>query len=729
MAAEDAYSDGFEASSSSEGGRSSGAEAQPEPEPEPEQLKRSSSAELAHLEQTPAPRMSATVDGGASFAGRALEMLGEISAIETTVAVPKEPEEDDGESFAAQLRAAGAEHLLEAAKEEPEESSEDDGTERLYQAKRRAVLREHAAVRANAPLHHLPRASTTLRHLLAQSLKRGWDAQLDSGRCGALMQGEVVSAEPPPEGGLRVHCPGRGWASATTSDGSPLLERCSRDLRRSLPEFGLCYSAKVRVPVRDSPAVSSATLDAVMAGECVRVERVVISEQGVPKIGIVLPTDGGGSGARWGWASYASVSDGSPLWSALKEAPPSPRRLWGGAHGEQPGPPLCRPPDTSEPTDEHGRRIFVQRGKTTVGRETFDLLAQGLSRHTEAVAAEAHARLLLERHEAAARALAETPLTTFASQAEEQEQEDEEVSGGSGRGWQPFGSLEDQARDRPDSVSLVRGHGTADDLSYIRSAYGATAAGKVAPAVLVAEETWSSQGLQLADESIGAGSYQLTGAHPSVVDPSLDQRSGSPTLEGTSGLPSAFWVPDAGQHEESAEHMLRRPVRCEVTALAPLRGDSRQGRWDPPVDSDTSREWIQAVAPAASAVEAGRGRERKERPPSPLESGGAGGSRGREGKARGKGRRRPPSPPHAQPPPPPPSERSWHMAEARMEDAVEDWLAPLATALPKLRRACLIARCDAAAPLLLLLLLLLPLLFVLLLVFPSAVCALQAAQV
>ena len=89
------------------------------------------------------------------------------------------------------------------------------------------------------------------------------------------------------------------------------------------PEFGLCYSAKVRVPIRDSPAVSSATLDAVMAGECVRVERVVISEQGVPKIGIVLPTDGGGSGARWGWASYASVSDGSPLWSALKEAPPS----------------------------------------------------------------------------------------------------------------------------------------------------------------------------------------------------------------------------------------------------------------------------------------------------------------------------------------------------------------------------------------------------------------------
>ena len=160
MAAEDAYSDGFEASSSSEGGRSSGAEAQPEPEPEPEQLKRSSSAELAHLEQTPAPRMSATVDGGAgaSFAGRALEMLGEISAIEATVAAPKEPEEDDGESFAAQLRAAGAEHLLEAAKEEPEESSEDDGTERLYQAKRRAVLREHAAVRANAPLHHLPRA-------------------------------------------------------------------------------------------------------------------------------------------------------------------------------------------------------------------------------------------------------------------------------------------------------------------------------------------------------------------------------------------------------------------------------------------------------------------------------------------------------------------------------------------------------------------------------------------
>ena len=84
-------------------------------------------------------------------------MLGEISAIETTVAAPKEPaeEEDDGESFAAQLRAAGAEHLLEAAKEEPEESSEDDGTERLYKAKRRAVLREYAAVRANAPLCHL----------------------------------------------------------------------------------------------------------------------------------------------------------------------------------------------------------------------------------------------------------------------------------------------------------------------------------------------------------------------------------------------------------------------------------------------------------------------------------------------------------------------------------------------------------------------------------------------
>ena len=66
-----------------------------------------------------------------------------------------------------------------------------------------------------------------------------------------------------------------------------------------------------------------------------------------------------------------------------------------------------------------------------------------------------------------------------------------------------------------------------------------------------------------------------------------------------------------------------------------------------------------------------------------------------------------------------------------MEDAVEEWLAPLATALPKLRRACLIARCDAA-PLLLLLMLrlfLLLLLFVLLFVFLPAVCALQAVQV
>ena len=58
--------------------------------------------------------------------------------------------------------------------------------------------------------------------------------QVDSARVGALLAGEVVNAEPAAEGGLRLHCIGRGWASMAMDDGSPLLIPLSRELRRDM---------------------------------------------------------------------------------------------------------------------------------------------------------------------------------------------------------------------------------------------------------------------------------------------------------------------------------------------------------------------------------------------------------------------------------------------------------------------------------------------------------------
>ena len=172
------------------------------------------------------------------------------------------------------------------------------------------------------------------------------------------------------------------------------------------PVFGRYYSADVRVPIRNSPAVSSSTLGAaaaILPGECVRIERVVLNELAVPKVAITHEkeyeadatplVEAASATTTWGWVSFWSVSDASPLFT-VEDEDPSPRRVW-GASGTSVGsvntlvPPECRPKPrpmldgSGGPTtvDEKGRVVFAYRPPTTTTTAAMSLQAKGKSRY------------------------------------------------------------------------------------------------------------------------------------------------------------------------------------------------------------------------------------------------------------------------------------------------------------------------------------------------------------
>jgi hypothetical protein len=338
--------------------------------------------------------------------------------------------------------------------------------------------------------------------------------QLDSARVGALLAGEVVTAEPAAEGGLRLHCIGRGWASMATDDGSPLLIPLSRELRSCMPVFGRYYTATARVPIRNSPAVSSAALGAeaaILPGECLRIERVVLNELAVPKVAIIHEAEANASvGAEaeavsttctitpWGWVSFWSVSDASPLFT-MEDTAPSPSRVWGigGTSGGKGGglrPPECRPPPP--PTldgsggltgfDAEGRIVFGWHEPRTVSRAALALQALGKSPTREkmkvkaAIDASAEALQLSSLSSSSSAEHDNNPASSEHDNNNSRGQQQRTRSGGSSSDrWreQSFisnlnrhSSLVDE-KERPCTVSLVRGHVGMDNLSYIRQTF------------------------------------------------------------------------------------------------------------------------------------------------------------------------------------------------------------------------------------------------------------------
>eukprot|EP01047_Picozoa_sp_COSAG01_P022250 COSAG01_NODE_1315_length_10757_cov_13.246669_9_plen_476_part_00 len=207
-----------------------------------------------------------------------------------------------------------------------------------------------------------------------------------SERIGRLEVGDIVRAEwweNEPYGGCqgaaatRVHCiaPGRdwlpcvglrrlqaggaegqqggccltGWASVTAGGGRALLVALSERVL-PLPEGGpgASYVARVRVQLRDRPAVSSAAVGAggvIAAGGRVTVEEVAINEAGQTKLRLSLA---GGSG----WASFVGISNHQPLFTAA-----------GGLEEEEAAAGL--PPPSKDPTgeaDEGGRQRSTSVG-------------------------------------------------------------------------------------------------------------------------------------------------------------------------------------------------------------------------------------------------------------------------------------------------------------------------------------------------------------------------------
>jgi hypothetical protein len=210
-----------------------------------------------------------------------------------------------------------------------------------------------------------------------------------SERIGRLEVGDIVRAEwweNEPYGGCqgavataattRVHCiaPGRdwlpcvglrrlqaggeegqqgcltGWASVTAGGGRALLVALSERVL-PLPEGGpgASYVARVRVQLRDRPAVSSAAVGAggvIAAGGRGTVEEVVINEAGQPKLRLSLA---GGSG----WASFVGISNHQPLFTAA------------GGLEEEEAAAAGLPPPSKDPTgeeDEGGRQRSTSVG-------------------------------------------------------------------------------------------------------------------------------------------------------------------------------------------------------------------------------------------------------------------------------------------------------------------------------------------------------------------------------
>ena len=474
------------------------------------------------------------------------------------------------------------------------------------------------------------------------------NAALDSARVGVLVSGEIVLAEPAAEGGLRMYCVDRGWASVATDDGSPLLLPLSRALMKCMPVFGRVYSADVRMPIRNSPAVSSSALGAaaaILPGECVRIERVVLNELAVPKVAIIH------DGTTWGWVSFWSVSDASPLFT-VEEEDPDPRRVWGssGDGNTLLIPPECRPKPamildgSGGPTtvDEKGRVMFAYRPPTTTTTAACSLFAVGKSRYREELRA---------RHAVEASALAlqrslsgdEPDESTVLNNLSFTRRGGHETAGGERRQeWKEQSFISKMHRstelvddmEQPCTVGLVRGHVGMDSLSYIRQTFAGVTVGD-------------------AGEEGAEDFFQIDGE--GEEDELGEQSVGLERTIGGSGYDSANSIVHLPEHwlhiedNSEARHADNwATVGFDDTASADLTADE--------LGDEREVEHSPAVHRSVSSA----------RPP----------------------------PPRVPPPPPPPPEGSaWNLAGTFGSD-VETFLEPLDLRLPQLRRACQIARVD-----------------------------------
>ena len=101
------------------------------------------------------------------------------------------------------------------------------------------------------------------------------------------------------------------------------------------------------------------------------VDRVVLNELAVPKIAILHDAEyeaDASAGAEavsstitWGWASFWSVSDSSPLF-VIEDETPEPTRVWGiggtsSGAGTSCRPPSCRPPPPPQLDGSGGRDV------------------------------------------------------------------------------------------------------------------------------------------------------------------------------------------------------------------------------------------------------------------------------------------------------------------------------------------------------------------------------------
>eukprot|EP01043_Picozoa_sp_COSAG02_P008542 COSAG02_NODE_275_length_26232_cov_85.210424_7_plen_593_part_00 len=516
-------------------------------------------------------------------------------------------------------------------------------------------------------------------------------SQLHSARVGTLLAGEVTTAQPASDGGLRIHCHGRGWASVAADDGTPLLLPLSHQLAKSMPIFGRYYSAIVRVPIRDSPAVSSASLGAdaaILPGECVRIDRVVLNELALPKIALLHEAEyeadasAGAevvsSTATWGWASFWSISDASPLF-VIEDETPEPTRVWGiGGTSSWAGtscrPPACRPSSPPQldgsggPTsvDADGQIIFGYHEPRTVTRAALAMQAVGKSATKEQMklkmAIDASAEILqllpsVSHNQSGTTTLDGTAPETVATH---------------GSPWreQSFIANPDRHSDlvdeleRPCTVSFVRGHVSMDDLSYVRQTFAK-------PSNLLAtfgshDDSNSSDGSENIDSALDRGessspSDAIAGFRPDIeggAESEYSRVGGSGYSMSNCALHSpSSWVhidvSGAIRHDENWANL----------------GDSRQNRLDtqgdPASTERTEREGEQAAARGRRALSVAL-------PPPPNASARA--LPGRPGLSSFS------------------STGGWSMYG--FDPEVEAFLEPLEQALPKLRKACQIARMD-----------------------------------
>lgn len=481
-------------------------------------------------------------------------------------------------------------------------------------------------------------------------------SQLHSARVGTLLAGEVTTAQPA-DGGLRLHCHGRGWASAAADDGSPLLLPLSRELRSSMPVFGRYYSATVRVPIRDSPAVSSACIAAILPGECVRIDRVVLNELAVPKLAISHQAEyeaDASAGAEavsstttLGWASFWSISDASALFVMEDETPP-PSRIWGvGGTGAGLQPPSCRPPPPQQldgsggPTgmDAEGRVVFGYREPRTVTRAALATQALGKSATREQMklkmAIDASADTLqlssVDRAEIGTMELDATATGTVPSPGSEWRAQS--FTANPNRHIELVNELE-----RPCTVSFVRGHVSMDDLSYVRQTFAK-------PSNLLASfgSHNNDDDSETSTHTDGSVHSRIGGSGYSMSNCTLHSPSSWVHIDGNSsdrydeswahldhsGLDTPMDAASTEESEYAAEHK-RAPARARLAAIPPP---------PPPPTSQMSGHPLPG-RPAAS------------------------------------------------------SKGNWSLYETSLDPDVEGFLEPLNQILPGLRKACLIARMD-----------------------------------